>query len=119
MGILKYHIGAGSMDRQIIIQSPVNARTASGQVTKTWTTVDTVWAQRVYGTPAERSGDKDYQEVASNVITWTVRKSYSYTILSTWRVKYNNEIYMIDGPPMEIGRRYIQIKTLYIEGNTQ
>lgn len=119
MGILTKHIGIGAMDRQIILQSPSSARTSSGAVTKTWSTVDTVWAQRVYGTPMERTGDKDYQEIASNVITWTVRKSYSYTILSTWRVKYNDEIYMIDGPPQEIGRRYIQFRTLYIEGNTE
>jgi len=108
-------ISVGLLDRQITVQRPTESRSASGQVTKTWADVETVWASRDYGTPQEITGEKNYQELASNLINWTVRKSYSYQIRSTWRIIYDGDIYPIEGPPMELGRRYIKIRTLLID----
>lgn len=115
MGSLVKLISVGLLDRQIEIQRPTESRSASGAQTKTWQTIETVWAARDYGVPQEMTGDKNYQELASNIINWTVRKSYSYNIRSTWRILYDGDIYQIEGPPMELGRRYIKIKTLLID----
>ena len=115
MGALRKVITVGSMDRQITLQRPTSSRSTSGQVVQSWSDVEEVWAARDYGASSEDTGKENYQQLAANMVMWTVRKSYSYKIRSTWRISYDGDLYQIEGPPQEVGRRYIRIRTLLID----
>jgi len=89
----------GRMDRKITIEKVTETRSSSGQVTKTWSTFASVWAEKI------DSGSREFFNRGAVAETATVFKIYYLNGLTQkHRVKYNNEYYDIKSIK-ELGRR--------------
>lgn len=90
---------SGRMDTKIVIEVATETRTSSGAITKTWSTFESVWAQKI------DSGSREYFNNATIGEFITVFKIYYLRGLTLkMRVKYNDEYYDIKGIK-ELGRK--------------
>ena len=80
---------AGRLRHRVVIQQPVNAADATGQMVATWTTVGTVWAA------VEPLNGREYmtaQQVDSETTT-RIRTRYGSEISSidpSWRITFDS-----------------------------
>lgn len=88
------------MDRRIIVEEKTVSRDSWNHPTESWSTLATVWAQKVDKSSTER-GELS-QVVAINRTEWTIR--YIASIKKDMRVNYGGDYYYITGVT-EIGRK--------------
>lgn len=94
-------VPAGDMDRRVQLQAPAVSRDSSfGAETVTYSTSATVWARVAEALAPETTQAE--QRVATRKVS--VRIRYRADVLPTWRVKFGNRAWRIDGLA-EVGRR--------------
>jgi head-tail adaptor len=99
-------------DRNVLIdiQAPTLVSNGAGGFTTTWTTLHS-------NVPAKKTTHRSDEAVQSMQTTGTAihnfRINSGYNIKSSWRIKEDNKLMAIIGPPIEvnegIGRRYLDI----------
>lgn len=85
-------MAAGNLDRRIVIQQPSATRDASGQLTPTWTTFATVWAQLTQGAATEDF--KDPARQAERSVKFRIR--YLAGVTTVMRVVWDGQVYAIN-----------------------
>ncbi len=89
-------MGAGKLDRRIVIERATHAQDASGQPIPTWNTLTTVWASRVDMSDKEQF--QSGQELNTRVTRFMVRHtSDTKTVTAKDRISYEGDIYDILG----------------------
>lgn len=88
------------MDRRIVVEQKTVTYDSWNHPTETWTTLATVWAQKMDKSVSE-SGELN-QVVARNTTEWTIR--YLSTLKADARISYGGDYYYITGI-IEIGRK--------------
>lgn len=88
------------MDRRVIVEEKTVSRDSWNHPTESWSTLSTVWAQKVDKSVSER-GELD-QVVAVNRTEWTIR--YLADVKADMRINYDSSYYYITGV-VEIGRK--------------
>lgn len=89
-------MGAGSLDRRIVIERATEAQDAAGQPVPTWATFATLWASRKDVSDGERFSDG--QELGTRVSRFVIRhSSEAKTVTAKDRISYDGDIYDILG----------------------
>lgn len=96
---------AGRLDKRVTIQQASEAKNASHEIIKTWSTLATVWANVQ---PLKGSEVFEAQKVnASSTIKFTIRPRSDIT--STMRISYSDKTYEIDYVPPYDARTPMEI----------
>lgn len=95
---------AGRMDRLITIEQKTPERTPLGDVTETWGTLATVWAEVVPTSGREYFSAQSEQRVASKLTRFRIRYLAAAAQDTQLRVLYDSQTYDIQHIA-EIGRR--------------
>lgn len=86
-------IWIGDLDRKILIESPTEVKSAiTGQVTYTWATFLTMWANRQQDSKESIEANK---QVANDTGSWVIR--YATGVNETMRVNDHGDIHYIKG----------------------
>ena len=88
------------MDRRVVIEQKTVSRDSWNHPTESWSTLATVWAQKVDKSVSE--GGELNQVVARNTTEWTIR--YLSTLKADMRIVYGGNYYYVTGI-IEIGRK--------------
>jgi len=83
----------GELNKRIIIQYPTIAKDALGSMVTTWNEVATVWAA-IWPVSAS---EQVRNNATSMVITTKIRVRYRSVLKASWRVKYGNRYFSIEG----------------------
>lgn len=86
-------IEAGKLFAKVIVQTPSDVQSDSGEVTLTWATFDTVWANIVPLNPKEMELGKNF----SNTVTHRFTIRYRNDLTNKMRVLYGTRIFYING----------------------
>ena len=103
-------MGAGKLDRRIVIERATQAQDAAGQPIDTWSTFVTIWASRMDMSDGERF--QSNQELNTRVTRFKVRHSSdTKTVTAMDRISYEGDIYDILGvkEASEGRKRFIEI----------
>lgn len=95
-------MNSGRLDRQITIERNAGTRDAYGQVSESWGTYKTLWAQKIEAKGTE--AQIDAQQQGERPVTFRVR--YRDDLLTSDRLVYNSDSYDILNF-VEIGRRHM------------
>ncbi len=112
-------LNAGDLDREVTIQQLADSDGSSGFPVETWTTLDTVWAQKTLANGSERF--KTAQLAAALVVGWNMYwrddlDPDSVDVPKTRRLLYQGRVYDITYAS-EIGRREgIELMTIARSG---
>ncbi|RJP54170.1 MAG: head-tail adaptor protein [Anaerolineaceae bacterium] len=94
---------AGALDRRLTIQEKVITQSDSGEEQVTWSTIATVWAQKIENRGSERFAAQQY--VGHSVRTFKIRYSSTVAAVTTeHRLVYDGVNYDITDV-RELGRR--------------
>jgi SPP1 family predicted phage head-tail adaptor len=102
---------AGAFDRKITIEQVTETRGSGGEVTSTWSTYKTVWANfRPISTKEALESD---QQTASRIVEFTVRTLDAPLVNEKMRISYNGGTYEIEGVSVYGRNEIIKLKTKY------
>lgn len=90
---------AGKLDEQIVIQSRSDSQNASGQVTPSWATFDTVWAEPLPAQGREFFGG----EARRGELVMAFRIRYLGTVTGLMRISWNGRFWGIHSVVEERG----------------
>lgn len=106
---------AGTLRHRVTLQSPTGTRDSYGQRTTTWDDVATVWASIEQLDERERFAAAQLQASA----THRVRVRYETALAAinaTWRVLFGERVFVLAGPPNNVGERGLTLELLCTEG---
>lgn len=106
---------AGRMRHQVVLQSPTGSRDSVGERTTTWTDVATVWANIRPLTGREQFLASQREASTSHIVEIRYSTDVS-TIDASWRVKYGTRLLVLDGDPINVEERGIQLNLPCVEG---
>lgn len=104
-------LGAGQIDKRIIIQSNTVTTGADGSQSDAWTDDATVWCQFSKATSREFLAA---QQVNSDV-THVLKLRYRSGVTASHRLKLGTRILNILGPPINVGERGEEMMITAIE----
>lgn len=104
------------LDLRVTLYQPTTATNNSGQVTKTWTSAGTFYAERIVpGATGTETMPYDQMQSATS-ITWRLR--YPNSVAAKWKLTYNAEDYDIISVAPEGRRRFLLVKTTLRDNGT-
>jgi SPP1 family predicted phage head-tail adaptor len=103
----------GRLNRRIIIEQSSEAQGTIGEVTPTWTTFTTLWAEFVSQTGREFVAAKQLNAAMDCMI----RTRYVAGITAKMRVKYGTRIFLIIAPPIDVKEKHTELNLLCQEVN--
>lgn len=92
---------AGSLNKRITLQYPTKASDGMGGFDNTWNDGDTIWAALWPISANERLRS----DQMSGEITHRIRIRYRRDIRTSWRIKFGERYFDIDGPPINPNER--------------
>ena len=99
-------VQAGRRDRRIVIQSPTDTTTTGGEVTQTWATFATVWAEIMPLSSREAWIAQQSQATTTHKITMIYRAG----ITADMRATYNSRTFNFDSVVnLDEANRYLLI----------
>ena len=102
-------LSIGQLDRLITILEPTSTTDSYGERTETWATAYTLWA-KVDWKSSDRKEESQAQVQGTDVVFYV--RNLGVTILSTYRVDFDSEIYIIHGIKQIDGReRFLELET--------
>ena len=98
MSLNAKYANAGKLDERVTIESYSETQASTGEITETWATHHSCWAERV-GKGGTETFEAD-QLTAINKVLWRIR--YKSTVNEKMRIKdRNDEYYYIDSITLE------------------
>lgn len=105
----------GALNRRVIIQSPAGTRDSYGERTTTWTNVATVWAAIEPLSVRETFAAAQMQAATTHRVT--IRYSALLAAIdASWRVSYDSRVFVLTGPPRNLGEANQWLELLCQEG---
>ena len=102
-------LSIGQLDRRILILEPTYTTAAYGERTEAWATLYEVWAKADWKS-SDRKEESQEQVQGIDVVFYV--RNLGVTILSTYRVQFDSEIYIIHGIKQIDGReRFLELET--------
>ena len=102
-------LSIGQLDRRITITSPTYVTNKYGEETKTYATVYTLWA-KVDWKSSNRKEESQEQVNKTDVIFYI--RNLGVDLITTYRVEYDNETYIIHGIKQIDGReQFLELET--------
>ena len=102
-------LSIGQLDRRILITAPTYTTNNFGEQTKTYATVYTLWAKKDWKS-SNRKEESQEQVNRTDVIFYV--RNLGVDILTTYRVKFESETYIIHGIKQIDGReQFLELET--------
>ena len=102
-------LSIGQLDRRIEVKSPTYTTDRYGEETKVYATEYTLWAHADW--KASRRKEESQEQVQGTNLFFYVR-NLGVTILGTYRIEYDNKIYIIHGIKEIEGReQFFELET--------
>jgi len=94
-------IPIGRMNKRITLQYKTLVSDGMGSFTASWVDIATVWAAIIPVSTKERM----MADQVSGEITHRIRTRYRRNIRASWRIKFGNRYFNINGPPINPNER--------------
>jgi SPP1 family predicted phage head-tail adaptor len=107
---------AGKLRHRITFQGPMGSRDAVGERVTTWTDEASVWAEIRPLTAREQFIAAQQQASTTHFVSVRYRVLLAALIVASWRIKFHQRIFTIDGLPKNIDERNIELQFACTEG---
>tara|TARA_R110002050_G_scaffold26276_2_gene69456 strand:- start:6211 stop:6540 length:330 start_codon:yes stop_codon:yes gene_type:complete len=102
-------LSIGQLDRRIEVLSPTFVTNKYGEQTKTYSTIYTLWAKMDWKTSNRK--EESQEQVQKTDLVFYIR-NLGVDILSTYRIKYELQTYIIHGIKQIDGReQFLELET--------